>query len=120
MSIKRNATAVLPVEVGIPVDDIQSMEFLFKKEKNPKSPELLKKKYQKDEIEIAEGSSNENGFTMWMKLKPKETFCLTAGKVYMDTQVVLTDGTLPQIPIVPIDDILETLFEEVYGDDGKG
>ena len=35
MSIKRNADAAMKIEVWLPLKDIRSIEFLFKKEKNP-------------------------------------------------------------------------------------
>ena len=114
MAIKRNATAQIPIEVGIPVDDIVSIEFLFKKEKNPSAPELLKKRFKKEDLIIPEGNSNEEGFSMLMTLKPDETFRLEVGKVYMDTQAVLIDGTVPNIPIVEVDDVTQTLYSEVY------
>ena len=116
MAIKRNATAILPIEVGIPIENLRSIEFLFKKEKNPNAEELLKKTYLKDEIEIKADTSNSFGFTMLMRLKPKETYRLPAGKVYMDTYPTLNDGNVPIIPIVTIDDILETLYKEARKD----
>lgn len=120
MAIKRNATAVIPIEVGIPVDDIVSIEFLFKKEKNPSAPELLKKSFKKEDLSIPEGNSNENGFTMLLTLSPEETYRLEVGKVYMDTLAVLTDGTVPVIPIAEVDDVLQTLYSEVYKDGSEG
>ena len=117
MAVKRNATAVLPIEVGIPLENLRSIEFVFKKEKDPKADELLKKSYRKEEIELKKDSSNPLGFTMLMRLKPKETFRLPAGRVYVDTYPELNDGTVPIVPIAPVDDILETLYNEVRGND---
>ena len=120
MSIKRNADAAMKVEVGLPLDSIRSIEFLFKKEKNPACPELLKKGYRKEEIEVFNGESDENGFVMLMRLKPEETYRLTVGKVYMDTYAVLNDGTSPNIPIVPVEDIEQTLYNEVHRNENTG
>ena len=120
MAIKRNADAVKKIEVGLPLDSIRSIEFLFKKEKNPACPELLKKGYLKEEIEVLNGESDDNGFVMLMRLKPEETYRLTVGKVYMDTYAVLNDGTTPNIPIVPVEDIEQTLYNEVHRNENSG
>ena len=120
MAIKRNADAAVKIEVGLPLKDIRSIEFLFKKEKNPACPELLKKGYRAEEIEVFDDESVENGFVMLMRLKPEETYRLTVGKVYMDTYAVLNDGTAPNIPIVPIDNIQQTLYNEVHRNDNTG
>lgn len=117
MSIKRNADAAMKIEVGLPLKDIRSIEFLFKKEKNPACPELLKKGYRAEEIEVFNSESDENGFVMLMRLKSEETYRLTVGKVFMDTYAVLNDGSVPNIPIVPIDDIQQTLYNEVHKDE---
>ncbi len=117
MSIKRNADAVMKIEVGLPLKDIRSIEFLFKKEKNPACPELLKKGYRAEEIEVFDDELIENGFVMLMRLKPEETYRLTVGKVFMDTYAVLNDGSTPNIPIVSIEDIEQTLYNEVHKDE---
>ena len=117
MAIKRNATAQIPIEVGIPLENLRSIEFVFKKEKDSNADELLKRSYRKEEIELKKDSDNPLGFTMLMRLKPKETFCLPAGRVYMDTYPELNDGTVAIVPIVSVDDILESLYNEVRGND---
>lgn len=117
MSIKRNRTAVILVYVGVPLESVKKITFLFKKEKNPLQPELLKKIYTRDSIELYNDESSDTEFTMQMRLKPDETYNLTAGKVYMDTELVLNNGTVPNVPIETVEDIQETLFKEVYKED---
>ena len=120
MAIKRNSTAVLEIEIGFPLANIKKIGFIFKKENKSYYPELLHKEYTADEIDIDEKSENiDNGFIMLMKLEPKETFKLTEGVIYMDTQIVSTNGSIIPTEIECIKDIKETLFSEVYHDQSQ-
>ena len=118
MSVKRNTTPMLLVKVHMPFEKVRRIEFLFKKRKMDKFPELLRKVYDADkgEIPIREGEDTEESFTVLCQLTAEETLRFPEGVVYMDTRPVLYDGTIPNTEIVEIS-VTPTLFGEVNEDD---
>lgn len=118
MSVKRNTTPMLLVKVHMPFEKVRRIEFLFKKRKMDKYPELLRKVYDitTGEIPVKEGEDTGESFTVLCQLTAEETMRLPEGVVYMDTRPVLYDGTIPNTEIVEIS-VTPTLFGEVNEDD---
>lgn len=114
--MKRNTTPTLPVVIRMPFDEVQALEFMFKKDPYDFAAELLHIKFEERE-KIPLKESTDESFTVNLKFEAEDTMKLPAGTVYMDTRIVLTDGIIPETKIVRIDDIQETLFGEVYRSD---
>ena len=115
--MKRNATAIMPVRIKIPLEEVQKLEFVFKADKSDYAPILARKEFEsKESIPIKEDLGNE-GFVVKLRLEAEETAKFPADKVYMDTMMLLADGIVPETNIVCIEDIKETLFSQVMFDD---
>lgn len=50
--MKRGTTPTLPVRLKLRIQDIESIEFLFKQIKAESAPEILKKVYPSEEVEF--------------------------------------------------------------------
>lgn len=117
MSLKRNSTGVIEIEIEEPFEKIAALEFVFKPKPDHTAPSLLELKFKKDEIPVKEGTDTTESTILSIKLKPSETYKLTQGTVYMDTRIVLVDGDIPVTELVIIDGVEESLFEGVYDND---
>ena len=117
MSLKRNSTGKLEIEVQEPLEKIEALEFIFKPKPDHTAPTLLELKFKKDEIPVKDGTDTTESTTVSIKLKPSETYKLTQGTVYMDTRIVLADGDIPVTELIIIDGVEESLFEGVYSND---
>lgn len=117
MSVKRNTTPVLPIKVHVPLESIKRIEFLFKEEAIDKIPELVRKIYDIDEsgIPVKEGEDTSKSFTVLCELTARETMKFPPGDIYMDTRLVLSNGSIPNTKIVRFN-VNQTLFSEVYED----
>lgn len=118
MGIKRNCSAEFTVEIEKDPSEISKVEIVFKKQPDPKAPELLKLEYTGNDFEsFIEAPDNNVRTRIVCKLKPSQTYQLTAGTVFMDIRPVLSDGYVVPLDMMAIDDVGETLFDEVYDDD---
>lgn len=114
MSIKRNTTPTIPITIHLPFECIKKIEFKFKDECSEIYPDLLHKSYEKDKIKVNE--KNETKFVMLVSFSAAETMKLPEGSVFMDTRIVLEDGSVPETKIVRID-VEKTFFGEDDADD---
>lgn len=116
VSLKRNCTGIIEIEIQEPLEKIAALEFMFKSKPDHTAPKLLELKFDKNNIPLKEGTDTDINTTLSIKLKPSETYKLTPGTVYMDTRIVLVDNDEPIAEMVVIDGVEDTLFEEVHGD----
>ena len=117
MDIKRNCSAEFTVEIDRDPSEISKVEIVFKKQPDPKAPELLKLEYTTDDFEAYIDDTDGNVKTRIVcKLKPSQTYQLIAGTVFMDIATILTDGFVVPTEIAVIEDVGETLFDEVFED----
>lgn len=115
--MKRNATAIMPVRIKIPLAEVRELAFIFKADKSDYAPVLARREFvTKESIPIKEDLGNE-GFVVKLRLEAEETAKFPADKVYMDTMMLLADGIVPETNIVCIEDIKETLFGQEMCDD---
>ena len=129
MGIKRNCSASLSILIEKKPEDIALVEIVFKKEPDPKAEELLKISYNKEEHpkkfvgaydadelvdNIINGTAEIKYTSVACELKPEHTYKLCAGTIYADVRVVLTDGFVVPTDMFTIEDVAETLFNEVY------
>lgn len=112
IDIKRGTTPSLPITIFMPFENIKHIDFIFKRGLEEDYPTLLEVAYDFPEIPVEKG---ENSFIVNVKLSAEETRKLKPGKVYMDTRIILNDGTIPKAEIVKIE-VGETLFK---GDSDK-
>lgn len=120
--MKQNTTPVLPIEILMPFENIQRIEFIFKRlntnnynnDLYRSYPALIHKIFEGADIPIAE-TTNES-FVVRVPFTAEETLKIPVGPVYMDTRIVFVDGSIPETEIVKIN-MNATLFEEVYDDD---
>lgn len=121
--MKQNTTPVVPVEILMPFDEVKRIEFIFKRlntnnynnDLYRSYPALVHKIYEGDEIPIQEGD-NSKSFVVNVLFSAEETLKIPSGPVYMDTRIVLNDGSIPETEIVKLN-MKASLFEEVYKDD---
>lgn len=115
MNFKRNCSASFTVEIDELKEDIKKVEIIFKKKPDPKDEALLHLIYDKPE-DFSKGfdtTFNRDITVLDCKLGPEQTYKLTAGIVYMDVMVILNDGTSLPNDMFVIDDVAQTLFDEV-------
>ena len=120
--MKQNTTPVLPIEILMPFENIQRIEFIFKRlntnnynnDLYRSYPALIHKIFEDADIPIAE--TTDGSFVVRVPFTTEETLKIPVGPVYMDTRIVLVDGSIPETEIVKIN-MNATLFEEVYNDD---
>lgn len=108
--MKQNTTPTVSVSIPVPLNNISRIEFIFKKHKDSIYPTLLHKVYNRNSIPLASGDTSEN-FVVLLPFTADETMNLPVGEVYMDTLIVMTDGSIPPTNIVQLD-ITATLFGE--------
>ena len=121
--MKQNTTPVVPVEILMPFDEVKRIEFIFKRlntnnynnDLYRSYPALVHKIYEGNEIPIQEGD-NSKSFVVNVLFSAEETLKIPSGPVYMDTRIVLNDGSIPETEIVKLN-MKASLFEEVYKDD---
>lgn len=121
--MKQNTTPVVPVEILMPFDEVKRIEFIFKRlntnnynnDLYRSYPALVHKIYEGNEIPIQEGD-NSKSFVVNVLFSAEETLKIPSGPVYMDTRIVLNDGSIPETEIVKLN-MKSSLFEEVYKDD---
>lgn len=114
MSIKRNTTPTIPITIHMPFECIKKREFKFKDENSEIYPDLLHKSYEKENIKIKE--KDEKKFIMLVSFSTAETLKLPEGSVFMDTRIVLEDGSVPETKIISID-VEKTFFGKDDADD---
>ena len=114
MTIKRNTTPTIPITIHMPFECIKKIEFKFKDENSEIYPDLLHKSYEKEKIKIKE--KDEKKFIMLVSFSAAETLKFPEGSVFMDTRIVLEDGSIPETKIVCIN-VEKTFFGE---DDTNG
>lgn len=112
--MKRGTTPTLPIRINMPFDNVQRVEFIFKKVPSEYGKTLLYKIFEK-EIPIREGDTSKS-FIVDVSLTAEETMSLPAGEVYIDTRITLTGNLIPKTNMVK-SDVKETLFREVYRSD---
>lgn len=120
--MKQNTTPVLPIEILMPFENVQRVEFVFKRlntnnynnDLYRSYPALIHKIFEGGDIPVA--NITEQSFVVRVPFTAEETLKIPVGPVYMDTRVVLNDGSIPATEIVKMD-MTATLFEEVYGND---
>lgn len=121
--IKRGSTPTLEITIHTPFEGVKEVNFIFKDKPNDYGREILKKEY-KNNIPIKQGEDNTKQFCLLMKLEADETLRfpidavvsdmsakVATGKVYVDTQVVYSDGTIPPTSIISVE-AYDTFFEE--------
>lgn len=121
--MKQNTTPVVPVEILMPFDEVKRIEFIFKRlntnnynnDLYRSYPALVHKIYEGKEIPVQEGD-NSKSFVVNVLFSAEETLKIPSGPVYMDTRIVLNDGSIPETEIVKLN-MKTSLFEEVYKDD---
>jgi hypothetical protein len=90
---------------------VKSIEFIFKRQIKSWEKILLQKSFI-DNIPVQDGDTSD-GFTVLVPFTAEETSKLPEGVVFMDTRIVLINGSIPETNVVPL--IMdETLFKEVY------
>ncbi len=106
--MKRETTPTLPVRIGAVYDEsIQSIEFIFKQDKSADDAILLHKSYTSPDLPV--GDCDDTGFTLLVAFSLEDMSALPVGKIYMDTRITYSDGTIPETEIVSLF-INETLF----------
>lgn len=110
--MKQNTTPTLEIEIDFPFVDIKRLEFIFKDEPKTYARTLIHKAF---EVEFPVTETTEESFKLSLDFSTAETMKLTPGKVFMDTRIVLLDGTVPETEIVELE-VKTTLFGEVYID----
>ena len=100
--MKRYTTPILPIKIRMPFEEVQSIEFIFKKDLEDNSPVLLHKEYKTREEIPVEPSAVSTEFTVNMALEAEETAKLMPGEVFMDTLIVLTGDYIPTTKIVKL------------------
>lgn len=120
--MKQNTTPILPIEILMPFENVQRIEFIFKRlntnnynnDLYRSYPALLHKVYEGSDIPVSEQTSE--SFIVQVPFTEEETLSLPVGPLHMDTRIVLSDGSVPETQIVKIN-VTATLFEEVYQND---
>ena len=104
--MKRGTTPTLPVRLKINNADVASAIFLFKQEKSETAPAILTKTYP-DDVNYDELRS-----VYCVEFTEDETWLFTEDKpFFMDTKITLTNGKIPETPIVTLR-MHPTLFAE--------
>jgi hypothetical protein len=112
VDIKRGTTPTLPITIFMPFENVKHIDFIFKRELEENHPTLLEVGYDFPETSVEKA---ENSFIVNVKLSAEETRKLKAGRVYMDTKIILSNGDIPKTEIVEIE-VGATLFK---GENGK-
>lgn len=109
-SIKRGTTPTLRVQIdGIAPADVKTVEFIFKLRPSDREPSILYKAYP-DSMTFDKDSE-----TWLVPFTDAETrLFIPRSTVYMDTRIILLDGTIPTTEIVSFT-VTDTLFEEAAG-----
>jgi len=104
--MKRGTTPTLKISIEkINIEDVKTIEFIFKSRKQEASETIILKKYPDD------ASYADNVFLL--KFTDAETRLFASGStVFMDTRIVCKNGTIPETDIAEIP-VKPTLFEEV-------
>ena len=109
MKIKRGTTPTITITIHAPFNNVKEVNFIFKTRPDDYGREILTKEY-KGNIPLKEGEATNESFKVLMRLTKEETLCFSVGKAYMDTQVVYSDGTIPDTKVVEVD-VEDTFFD---------
>lgn len=96
--MKRRTTPTLPIRIKLNVNDIETIDFLFKQIKSESAPEILRKVFPSDAVtyngerNFFEIAFSENDTTLFKEDAP----------FYMDTRITLVNGTVPETPIITL------------------
>ena len=101
---------VLPVEIGLDLDDVSRIEFVFK-QKSFRSFPTIKSNVWPDDCTRQEGQN-----IILIPWTRKETYRFLGGEtLYMDTRITLRDSTDQPQPEILALKMSPTLFQEVDG-----
>lgn len=108
--MKQGTQFVLPVEIGMDLDDVSRIEFVFK-QKNCKGLPAIKSNVWPDDCTRQEGQN-----IILIPWTRSETYRFLGGEtLYMDTRITLRDSAdQPQTEILALK-MSQTLFREVDG-----
>lgn len=108
--MKQGTQFVLPVEIGMDLDDVSRIEFVFK-QKSCKGFPAIKSNVWPDDCTRQEGQN-----IILIPWTREETYKFLGGEaLYMDTRITLRDSTdQPQTEILTLK-MSPTLFQEVDG-----
>ena len=102
--MKRRTTPTLIISIPkIEIDDVKSIEFLFKNTHSEKAKPIIKKSYP-DEV-----SFDADTKCFMLSFTEEETLLFTSDKAFMDTRICLQNGNIPPTNIVTIN-VDSTLF----------
>ncbi len=107
LNVKRGTTPTLVIRLEtVDMSLVKRIDFVFKEQKNEHSKALITKNYPEN------GDYDEENNKILLKFSDKETRLFTANStVYMDTRIILNDGSIPKTSIAEFD-INPTLFAE--------
>ena len=105
MNVKRGTTPTLEIKLNnIDFADVKSIDFVFKHQKSESGRVIVKKSYPDD------GKYEDD--VVKLRFEESETRKFTSGSVvYMDTRIILSDGSIPETSIAEFN-VNPTLFEE--------
>ena len=105
--MKRRTTPTLTISIPkVEIEDVKSIDFLFKNIHSEKASPIIKKSYP-NEVKF-----DANAKCFMLTFTEKETLLFTSDKAFMDTRICLQNGNIPPTNIVTIN-VDSTLF----GDD---
>lgn len=103
--MKRGTTPTLKVELIQALENIGTVEFLFKQEPTEEAPALLKKTYPSETVTL---SNN----VFYLAFTAAETRCFRGdSRFYLDVRPTLLTGAIPETETVMLT-MKGTLFEE--------
>lgn len=107
--MKNGTTPTLKVQIqNFDISKVQRVEFAFKAQKK-EAAQLLLKKCWPDETSVT--YDEENGLFLLRISEEESRIFVPNSRVYMDTRITMTGGTIPTTSIAEIF-VTPTLFEE--------
>ncbi len=105
LNVKRGTTPTLEIKFNnVDFADVKSIDFVFKHQKSESGRVIVEKKYPVD------GTCKDG--VVKLRFTESETRKFTSGSVvYMDTRIILSDGSIPETSIAEFN-VNPTLFEE--------
>lgn len=105
LNVKRGTTPTLEIKFNnIDFADVKAIDFVFKHQKSESGRVIVEKKYPDD------GTCKDG--VVKLRFTESETRKFTSGSVvYMDTRIILSDGSIPETSIAEFN-VNPTLFEE--------
>lgn len=101
--MKKFTTPTIPIKFNIDNSKIEHIDFIFKLERDMNSQTLFTRRYP-DNVVYDEATS-----LYGIELTADESGRLPEGLIYMDTRVVMNDGSIPATPIAELR-VYPTLF----------